>query len=198
MPQVMCSWPQLWTCVMTKEGKNTVFYSTYEFSFLNSIHPRTKLDVGYRLSRAGLAIAYGLKNINYQGPIVNEVAMDSDTRVNVTYWSTFSSSIELRNPNGFEVGMILSTILLKYSFFQICCQAKQICMSNDTVWVAALASYAQKSPITVKLTVPAACLSKALHGVRYLWRETPCLFKQAAVYSTADSNLPAPSFVRFL
>jgi len=70
---------------------------------LNSIHPRTKLDVGYRLSRSGLAIAYGQQNINYQGPIPNEVVRDSDDRVNVTYWSTVSSSIELRNLNGFEV-----------------------------------------------------------------------------------------------
>ncbi len=69
---------------------------------LNSIHPRTKLDVGYRLSRSGLAIAYAQENINYQGPIPNEVVRDSDDRVNVTYWSTVSSSIELRNPNGYE------------------------------------------------------------------------------------------------
>jgi hypothetical protein len=102
---------------MMKEGTNTALRSKYEFSFLNSIHPRTKLDVGYRLSRSGLAIAYGLKNINYQGPMPNEVVMDSDTRVNVTYWSTFSSSIELRNPNGFEVGMIFVYNLTHRFFF---------------------------------------------------------------------------------
>ncbi|CAF3612091.1 unnamed protein product [Rotaria sp. Silwood1] len=112
------------------------------------IHPRTKLDVGYRLSRSGLVIAYNQQDVNYQGPIM-------------------------------------------------CCQEKQICMSNETVWIAAPANYAPRSPITVKLRVPIVCLSKSVHGVRYLWRETPCQFKQAAVYSTADSNLPAPPFIQF-
>ncbi|CAF0850228.1 unnamed protein product [Adineta steineri] len=146
------------------------------------IHPRTKLDVGYRLSRSGLAIAYGQTHVTYQGPIVREFGRDSDDRMNVTYWSTISSSIELRNPNGFE----------------ICCQVKQLCMSNETVWLAAPASYNPKSPITVKLSIPIICQTKNVHGIRYLWRETPCLFKQAAVYSTADSNLPAPPFIQFL
>ncbi|CAF3920018.1 unnamed protein product, partial [Adineta steineri] len=146
------------------------------------IHPRTKLDVGYRLSRSGLAIAYGQTHVSYQGPIVREFGRDSDDRMNVTYWSTISSSIELRNPNGFE----------------ICCQVKQLCMSNETVWLAAPANYNPKSPITVKLSIPIICQTKNVHGIRYLWRETPCLFKQAAVYSTADSNLPAPPFIQFL
>ncbi|CAF1441247.1 unnamed protein product [Rotaria magnacalcarata] len=30
-----------------------------------------------------------------------------------------------------------------------------------------------------------------------LWGKTPCQFKQAAIYSTTDSNLPAPPFIRF-
>ena len=76
----------------------------------NSIHPRTKFDVGYRLSRSGLAIAYGQQNINYQGPIPRELARDSDDRINVTYWSTISTSIELRNQNGFDVYLECITI----------------------------------------------------------------------------------------
>ncbi len=68
---------------------------------LFSIHPRTKLDVGYRLSRAGLAIAYG-QQVEFQGPIVQNIAYSSGTStVNITY--TAVSGIELRNPNGFEV-----------------------------------------------------------------------------------------------
>ena len=79
----------------------TKFYRI--FLLKKSVHPRTKLDVGYRLSRSGLAIAYQQTNIAYQGPIPNEVVRDSVDRMNVTYLSTFSSSIELRNSNGFEV-----------------------------------------------------------------------------------------------
>ena len=68
---------------------------------LFSIHPRTKHDVGYRLSKAGLAVAYGQK-VEYQGPIASNVAYASGGKtVNITYTSV--TTIELRNPNGFEV-----------------------------------------------------------------------------------------------
>jgi hypothetical protein len=69
-----------------------------------SLHPRTKFDVGYRLSRSGLAVAYGYKNITYLGPIIADISVASDSRkINVTYSNQASPSIELRNPNGFEV-----------------------------------------------------------------------------------------------
>ncbi len=72
------------------------------------VHPRDKLDVGYRLSRSGLAVAYGYKNISFQGPIVASISIASDSsKVNVTYSNTVSPSIELRNPNGFEVCFLL-------------------------------------------------------------------------------------------
>ncbi len=65
------------------------------------MHPRYKHDVGYRLSRSGLAIAYG-QQVEYQGPIVHSVAYSSGSEtVNFTY--TAVSNIELRNPNGFDV-----------------------------------------------------------------------------------------------
>ena len=66
-----------------------------------SIHPRYKLDVGYRLSRSGLAVAYG-QQVEFQGPIVQNIAYSNgSSTINITY--TAVSSIELRNPNGFEV-----------------------------------------------------------------------------------------------
>ncbi len=69
--------------------------------FHSSVHPRYKHDVGYRLSRAGLAIAYG-QQVEFQGPIVQNVTYSSISQtVNITY--TAVSSIELRNPNGFDV-----------------------------------------------------------------------------------------------
>ena len=77
---------------------------------IDSVHPRTKLDVGYRLSRSGLAIAYG-QQVEFQGPIVQNVAYSSGgSTVDITY--TAVSSIELRNPNGFEV-------TIDFSFFSI-------------------------------------------------------------------------------
>jgi len=64
-------------------------------------HFRDKLDVGYRLSRSGLAVAYG-QQVEFQGPIVQNVAYSTGSQtVNITY--TAVSSIELRDANGFEV-----------------------------------------------------------------------------------------------
>jgi hypothetical protein len=80
----------------------TIVYVIYIFS----IHPRTKHDVGYRLSRSGLAVAYG-QQVEFQGPIVQNVAYTTGgSTVEITY--TGVSSIELRNPNGFEVSTVLS------------------------------------------------------------------------------------------
>jgi hypothetical protein len=74
---------------------------------MKRVHPRDKLDVGYRLSRSGLVVAYGYNNISYQGPIIDDISIASDSRkVNVTYSITVSPNIELRNPNGFEVKSI--------------------------------------------------------------------------------------------
>ncbi len=69
--------------------------------YIFSIHPRTKIDVGYRLSRSGLGVAYG-KDVEYLGPIVRAIAYSPDTRtVNITYGSV--SGLDLRNSNGFDV-----------------------------------------------------------------------------------------------
>jgi hypothetical protein len=65
------------------------------------VHPRYKQDVGYRLSRAGLAVAYG-QQVEFQGPIVQNVAYTTGgSTVQITY--TAVSSIDLRSPDGFEV-----------------------------------------------------------------------------------------------
>jgi len=67
----------------------------------SSVHTRCKHDVGYRLSRSGLAVAYG-QQVEFQGPIVQNVVYSTGSQtVNITY--TAVSNIELRNPNGFEV-----------------------------------------------------------------------------------------------
>ena len=75
----------------------------------NSYHPRDKLDVGYRLSRSGLAVAYGYENVTYLGPIISDFSIASDSsKVNVTYSDTASPTIELRNSDGFEVSFTFS------------------------------------------------------------------------------------------
>jgi len=148
----------------------------------NRIHPRDKLDVGYRLSRSGLAVAYGFNNITYQGPIIADISIASDnSKVNVTYSNVASPSIELRNTSGFEV----------------CCAGKQICNTTDTAWIPTPASRIEGAPLTLSLDVGHSCPGLPIDGVRYLWKETPCLFKEAGVYNSIDSNLPAPPYIHY-
>ena len=64
-------------------------------------HPRWKTDVSYRLSRSGLAVAYG-QSVEFQGPIVQKVEYSIDEPIiNITYGAV--SGMELRNSVGFEV-----------------------------------------------------------------------------------------------
>jgi sialate O-acetylesterase len=145
-----------------------VFNSIHSFSY----HPRYKHDVGYRLSRSGLAVAYG-QQVEFQGPIVQNISyVTGGETVNITY--TAVTGIELRSTNGFEV----------------CCQG--IYCTSDYTWVSA--TITSKNGLTITITVNSSCVKQILHGIRYLWRETPCPFKQAALYSATDPNLPSPPY----
>ena len=140
----------------------------------NGVHPRYKHDVGYRLSRSGLAIAYE-QDVEFQGPIVQNVTYkNGSSTVDITY--TAVSAIELRNTNGFEV----------------CCQGDR-CRA-DSLWVPA--NITSKNKLTITLTISDSCVGQSLYGLRYLWRETPCPFKQAAIYSATDANLPSPPYLK--
>ena len=94
--------------------------------------------------------------------------------MDITYRAV--SHIELRNPMGFEV----------------CCLGNEC--SNDYKWVSSTVS--KKNDLTITITVNSTCVGQQLYGVRYLWRETPCPFKQAAIYSGTDSNLPSPPYLK--
>ncbi len=78
------------------------------------------------------------------------------------------------------------------SYFKVCCQGMQC--SNDALWVPSTVS--GKSGLTITITVGNTCVGKQLYGLRYLWRETPCPFKQAALYSATDANLPSPPYIK--
>jgi sialate O-acetylesterase len=65
---------------------------------------------------------------------------------------------------------------------------------DDTLWVPSTIS--TKSGLTITIAVNHTCVEKQLYGLRYLWRETPCLFKQAALYSSIDPNLPSPPYIK--
>jgi sialate O-acetylesterase len=155
-------------------GEFLLHGQTFSWSKYFSIHPRTKHDVGYRLSRSGLAVAYN-QQVEFQGPTVSSVAYTSGSAtVSITY--TNVQNIEVRTPNGFEV----------------CCQGAKC--TDDTLWVPATVS--GKTGLTVTLTVSPSCVGQQLYGLRYLWHETPCPFKQAALYSLTDPNLPSPPYLK--
>ncbi|CAF1438660.1 unnamed protein product [Adineta ricciae] len=141
----------------------------------NNVHPRTKHDVAYRLSRAGLAVAYN-RSIEFQGPIVSNANVSSDReRIYVTY--TTVTDMIFQSLDGFE----------------ICCQGVT-CETNDDVWIPS--SISDKSDLTLIIRIRNACTGKPIYGLRYLWHETPCPYKQAAIYSFTDPNLPSPPYMK--
>ncbi len=79
----------------------------------------------------------------------------------------------------------------------MCCGGENVCRSNDAAWVAAPASRIEGEALTISLALPNQCAALMIDGVRYLWKETPCLFKQAAVYNSEDSDLPAGPFIHY-
>jgi sialate O-acetylesterase len=79
----------------------------------------------------------------------------------------------------------------------VCCDGKEVCQSNDTAWQVAPASRIEGAALTISLAVPSQCTSKPINGLRYLWKETPCLFKEAAVYNGQDSDIPAPPYIHY-
>ena len=85
----------------------------------------------------------------------------------------------------------------KYYPVKVCCAGKDVCSSNDAAWEAAPASRIDGALLTISLVVPDQCVSKPINGLRYLWKETPCLFKQAAVYNSEDAELPAGPYIHY-
>lgn len=85
-------------------------------------------------------------------------------------------------------------VVFEYVFdlFQVCCVGRQ-CL-NDYTWVPSTIS--NKKDLTLTITLNSTCVGQQLYGIRYLWHETPCLFKQAALYSGTDANLPSPPYLK--
>ncbi|CAF1689349.1 unnamed protein product, partial [Adineta ricciae] len=77
--------------------------------------------------------------------------------------------------------------------FEICCQGVT-CETNDDVWIPS--SISDKSDLTLIIRIRNACTGKPIYGLRYLWHEIPCPYKQAAIYSITDPNLPSPPYMK--
>jgi hypothetical protein len=79
-------------------------------------------------------------------------------------------------------------------YLKVCCQGSQCSNDSSLSWIPSTVS--SKSGLTITITVNSSCVGQHLYGVRYLWHETPCLFKQAAIYSGTDPNLPAGPYIK--
>ncbi|ESO83425.1 hypothetical protein LOTGIDRAFT_133483, partial [Lottia gigantea] len=140
-----------------------------------SIHPRDKVDVGNRLTLSGLAIAYNDTSVKqWSGPLPTTISLSSK-QVQLEY----DVSLEIRN--------------LKFlpSIFQLCCSigGSKSCTAGKSWWLPTPII----SSTSTSITIYSICDDDIL-GVRYAWRETPCQFKQCAVYSS-DAKLPGPPFI---
>jgi len=149
-------------------------------SSYGSIHPPDKEDVGFRLSLAGQAIAYGNTDIYYTGPLVSDVTILANGSGSmswvafVEYRSVGKRGIEVRSKHGFEFYCVLSKDQRKTMFTE-----------------AKIDSARLGFVVIVYGTCPPGYAAK---GLRYAWATAPCEFKQCAVYSQ-ENGLPGPPFL---
>ncbi|XP_029428930.1 sialate O-acetylesterase isoform X2 [Rhinatrema bivittatum] len=146
-----------------------------EKSPYGSIHPRYKREVAYRLSLGARAVAYGEKDVIFQGPYPQKITVvQTDAFLNITYDQRL-----LRN--------------LVNTTFEVCCPSQ---LAKDGVteekWLPAAIISATLYTITVSFK---GCCKGHIAGIRYAWTEWPCLYKDCPLYSI-DTLLPAPPFIR--
>ncbi|XP_076846235.1 sialate O-acetylesterase isoform X2 [Brachyhypopomus gauderio] len=142
-----------------------------ETSPWGSIHPRDKQDVAYRLVLGARAVAYGEKNVSFQGPFPQHTLIIK-TFVNITFDQNITAS-------------------LSNDTFEICCsQEKKLCTAGSK-WLPAPMHEWGTNYVLVSI---AKCPVDYVAAVRYAWSDWPCAFKACAIY-TADGVLPAPLFL---
>lgn len=80
------------------------------------------------------------------------------------------------------------------TLFQVCCSRnnQSVCDGTDSIWSEVPIIKHDNQSVT--LSYKQNCSNQWIMGLRYEWRETPCDYKQCAVYST-ENSLPAPPFI---
>ncbi|NWI66870.1 SIAE acetylesterase, partial [Todus mexicanus] len=136
-----------------------------EHSPYGSIHPRDKQNVAHRLQLGARAVAYGEKNLVFQGPYPSRAILEVTKRLlNITY----SQELVYRQRDA--------------QLFEVTC-------SGQHGWVPAPVVTVESHVVTLGL---AGCGTLVL-GLRYAWAEWPCNYQSCALYNTR--GLPAPPFV---
>ncbi|NWV19152.1 SIAE acetylesterase, partial [Origma solitaria] len=164
-----------------------------EHSPYGSIHPRDKQNVAHRLLLGARAVAYGDKDLVFQGPYPTRAILEV-TRglLNVTY------SQELicrqRDAQAFEVRGGKSSPKSweregntdgGFSSPQVCCSSQ----ASPCRWLPAPVVAVGSCTVTLALS---GCGTLVL-GLRYAWAEWPCEYQACPLYN--PQGLPAPPFL---
>ncbi|KAM6115545.1 sialate O-acetylesterase [Phoenicopterus ruber ruber] len=139
-----------------------------ERSPYGSIHPRDKQNVAHRLHLGARAVAYGEKELVFQGPFPTRAVLEV-TRglLNVTY----SQELVCRRRDTWA--------------FEVCCSSQ----ASPCGWLPAPVVAVESRTVTLAL---AGCGTLVL-GLRYAWAEWPCEYESCALYNA--QGLPAPPFL---
>ncbi|KFO11606.1 Sialate O-acetylesterase, partial [Balearica regulorum gibbericeps] len=132
------------------------------------IHPRDKQNVAHRLHLGARAVAYGEKDLVFQGPYPTRAVLEvTRALLNVTY--TQELVFRRRDAQAFEV----------------CCSSQP----SPCRWLPAPVVAVESHTVTLAL---AGCGTLVL-GLRYAWAEWPCEYRSCTLYNT--QGLPAPPFL---
>ncbi|XP_021107566.1 sialate O-acetylesterase isoform X1 [Heterocephalus glaber] len=136
-----------------------------------SIHPRDKQTVAYRLHLGARAVAYGEKNLIFQGPLPEKIELLAHKGLlNVTYYQ----KIQVQRQDK--------------KIFEISC-----CSDHQCKWLPAPMNTFSTQILTLSIN---SCLG-TVAAVRYGWSTWPCEYKQCPLYHPS-SGLPAPPFTAFI
>ncbi|XP_040182077.1 sialate O-acetylesterase-like isoform X2 [Rana temporaria] len=144
-----------------------------EKSPYGSVHPRDKGTVGYRLYLGARAIAYGEKEVQFQGPFPVRIDVYYEyLYMNITYDQKLLMTGTCDN------------------MFEVYCSTDK---GKSYKWVPVPASYLVISPKRVTISFDGC---PDAQGVRYAWNDWPCEYKRCSLYSV-QKKLPAPLFVKY-
>ncbi|XP_023447728.1 sialate O-acetylesterase isoform X2 [Dasypus novemcinctus] len=136
-----------------------------------SIHPRDKQTVAYRLHLGARAVAYGEKNLAFQGPLPEKIELLADKRLlNLTYYQ----KIQVQR--------------LDKKIFTISC-----CSDHQCKWLPAPMDTFSTQTLALDISL---CRGTPV-ALRYAWTTWPCEYKQCPLYHPS-STLPAPPFIAFI
>ncbi|NWU82123.1 SIAE acetylesterase, partial [Onychorhynchus coronatus] len=149
-------------------GMKLLATNPISFLFLGSIHPRDKQNVAHRLLLGARAVAYGDKDLVFQGPYPTRAVLEV-TRglLNITY----SQELVCRQMDARS--------------FEVCCSSQ----ASPCQWLPAPVVAVGSRTVTLAL---GGCGTLVL-GLRYSWAEWPCEYQSCPLYN--PQGLPAPPFL---